>query len=157
MKTNAMRILDTLGIEYSILEYEIDDRENEKLALKTAQKNNIEPEMVYKTIVLKSSTNQIFVFVCPSCFEISLKKAKAITGCDDLDLLKTDLLLKTTGYIRGGCSPLGMKKSFPTFIEEVAQLEEYIYISAGIRGAQIRIKPDDLLKAANASYESFTN
>ena len=85
-----------------------------------------------------------------------MKKVREITGSKDIDLLKMDDLLKTTGYIRGGCSPLGMIRKYPTFIEETAQIEDYIYVSAGQRGLQLKLKPDDLVRAADARYADFT-
>ena len=116
----------------------------------------LDPEKVYKTIVMISSSNQIYVFVTPALFTISLKKAKDLTGEKSLELLKLDLLRKYTGYIRGGCSPLGMIRKYPTYIEELAQLEDYIYVSAGVRGLQLRLKPEDLAAACEGEFASFT-
>lgn len=152
-KTNAMRILEQLNIEYETKNYEVD--ENNLDAIHAAGSAGLELECVYKTIVMQASDNSVFVFCLAAEESISLKKARAITGSKDIDLIKMDVLQKTTGYIRGGCSPLGMKKNFPTYISEMAQIEDYIYVSAGVRGVQLKIKPDDLLKAANATYEDF--
>ncbi len=111
-KTNAMRLLDTLKIEYETKEYECDGIHLDAIsASKNAQLN---PELVYKTIVLKGSSNTLYVFVTPAEFEIKLKKAKELTGEKDLTLLPLDSLLKYTGYIRGGCSPLGMIHKYKT-------------------------------------------
>lgn len=156
MKTNAMRILEALKIPFEVFEYDISDETNEDIALYTSRKLGIAPELIYKTIIMVSSDNQYFVFCLPAGFSISMKKARALTGSSSIDLMKTDKLLSLTGYIRGGVSPLGMKRKFPTFIEEIAQLEEYIYISGGQRGVSLKVRPDDLCRAAEASFESFT-
>ncbi len=153
MKTNAMRILENLSIPYTIHTYEWDEEHLD--AIHASESAGLDPEKVYKTIVMRNSDNQIFVFCLPAEFEISLKKARAVTGSKDIDLIKTTELLSLTGYIRGGCSPLGMKKHYRTFISELAALEDTIYVSGGQRGIQLELKPDDLLKAADASYEDF--
>ena len=106
--------------------------------------------------MLISKTNQIDVLVTPARFTIALKKAKDLTGEKSLELRKLDLLRKYTGYIRGGCSPLGMIRKYPTYIEELAQLEDYIYVSAGVRGLQLRLKPEDLAAACEGKFASFT-
>lgn len=152
-KTNAMRILDKLKIEYEVLTYEVD--ENNLDAIHASISAGIDSEKVYKTIVMQSSDKSVFVFCLAAEYNISLKMARSITKVKDIDLIKIENLQKTTGYIRGGCSPLGMKKHFPTYISEIAQLEDYIYISAGLRGVQLKINPDDLIRAAEASYEDF--
>lgn len=153
IKTNAMRILDNLNINYDIVTYDVD--ENNLDAIHAASSANLQIECVYKTIVLQSVDKGIFVFCLAANENISLKKAKSITNKKDIDLIKMDTLQKNTGYIRGGCSPIGMKKHFPTYISEMAQIEDYIYVSAGKRGIQLKIKPDDLIIAAQASYEDF--
>lgn len=152
-KTNAMRILEALNIEYDTLSYEVDL--NNLDAIHASKSAGLDPECVFKTIVMVSSKKEVFVFCLPAEFNVSLKKARALTGTKDIELIKLDDLQKTTGYIRGGCSPLGMKKQFPTFISELAQLEEYIFVSAGVRGEQLKIKPDDLIKASNGIYADF--
>ncbi|HKM07918.1 MAG TPA: aminoacyl-tRNA deacylase, partial [Sphaerochaeta sp.] len=113
-------------------------------------------EQVFKTIVMQNSDNEVFVFCLPADFSVSLKKARTLTGSKDIDLIKMDNLLSLTGYIRGGCSPLGMRKHFPTFVEELALLQEHIYVSAGLRGYQLKITPEDLVKAAGANFADFT-
>ena len=105
---------------------------------------------------MRSSDNRIFVFCLPALFEISMKKARALTESHDIALIKQTELLPLTGYIRGGCSPLGMKKRYPTFIEETAQLEETIFVSGGQRGIQLEVSPEDLRRAADASFADFT-
>lgn len=153
-KTNAMRLLEQKGIAYETVEYEVD--EDHLDAVHASQSAGLDPETVYKTIVMKGSSNQLYVFVTPAEFTISLKKARALTGEKELELLKTDLLLKYTGYIRGGCSPLGMIRQYPTFIEALAELEDYIHVSAGKRGLQLKLTPADLQRATGAVFADFT-
>ena len=153
MKTNAMRILDSLGIDYTIHTYEWDEEHLD--AVHAAEKAGLELEKVYKTIVMQNNEKKIFVFCLPAEFSVSLKKAKMLTQSKEIDLIKLDDMLKITGYIRGGCSPLGMKKHYPTFISELAELEDTIYVSAGQRGMQLEVKPDDLVRAADAEYADF--
>lgn len=154
MKTNAMRILESLGISYSVHEYEWDEEHLD--AVHASQKAGLDPERVYKTIVMRNSSKQLFVFCLPAAGEISLKKARALTGSKEIDLIKATELLGLTGYIRGGCSPLGMRRKYPTFIEEMAQLEDTIYVSAGQRGLQLEVAPEDLRRAADAVFADFT-
>ena len=151
MKTNAMRILDGLGISYRVLEYDISDETNEDIALYSARVLGLAPETVYKTIIMENSDKEHFVFCLPAGFSISLKKARELTGSSSIDLMKTDKLLALTGYVRGGVSPLGMKRKFTTFVSDLAQLEEFIYVSGGLRGVSLEIKPSDLLFALGAS------
>ncbi len=151
-KTNAMRILDGLKIKYETLSYD-DDGEHELsrgAASGIADKLGINPAACFKTIVMRSESRQIFVFCQSAEHEINLKKARNACGAKEINPVKPEELLALTGYIRGGCSPLGMKKKFPTFIDESALSHEKIYISAGMRGEQIVIAPEDLIKACNA-------
>jgi len=151
-KTNAMRILDGLKIKYETLSYD-DDGEHELsrgAASGIAEKLGIDPAACFKTIVMRSESKTIFVFCQSAEHEINLKKARNACGAKEINPVKPEELLALTGYIRGGCSPLGMKKKYPTFIDESALKHEKIYISAGIRGEQIVISPEDLLKACNA-------
>ena len=124
MKTNAMRILDSLSIQYDVHHYEWD--EDHLDAIHASESAGLDPERVYKTIVMRNTDKEIFVFCLPAEFEISMKKARALTDSKEIDLVKTTELLGLTGYIRGGCSPLGMKRHYPTFISELAELEETI-------------------------------
>lgn len=151
-KTNAMRILDGLKIKYETLSYE-DDGEHELsrgAAENIAAKLGINPAACFKTIVMRNESKQIFVFCQSAIHEINLKKARNASASKEINPVKPDELLALTGYIRGGCSPLGMKKRFPTFIDQTALDFEKIYISAGVRGQQIVISPADLLKATDA-------
>lgn len=151
-KTNAMRILDGLKIKYETLSYE-DDGEHELsrgAAENIAEKLGINPAACFKTIVMRNESKQIFVFCQSAIHEINLKKARNASASKEINPVKPDELLALTGYIRGGCSPLGMKKKFPTFIDQTALDFEKIYISAGVRGQQIVISPADLVKASDA-------
>ncbi len=149
-KTNAVRILESKGITFDTVEYEFS--EDELDAVSVANKIEANPETVFKTLVARGDKNGINVFVIPGNFELNLKKAAAASGNKKIELIKVKELLPLTGYVRGGCSPVGMKKSFPTFIDETAQLFENIYVSAGIRGMQIRIAPLDLLKICDGEF-----
>ena len=153
-KTNAMRILESKGIHYEVLSYAWDEEHLD--AVHASSSAGLASEQVFKTIVMQNSDNEVFVFCLPAEFSVSLKKARTLTGSKDIDLIKMDNLLTLTGYVRGGCSPLGMKKHFPTFIEELALLQEHIYVSAGLRGFQIKITPEDLLMASEAIFADFT-
>lgn len=153
-KTNAMRILESMEIPYEIKTYEWDDEHLD--AVHASQAAGLDPEQVFKTIVLKNARNEVYVFCLPAQFEISLKKARSITGSKDIDLIRMSELQPLTGYIRGGCSPLGMKKHYPTYIEELALLQDHIYVSAGQRGMQLKVAPQDLVRAADAQFADFT-
>ncbi len=148
-----MRILESLSIPYTVHTYQWDEEHLD--AVHAAESAGLDIERVYKTIVMRNSNKELFVFCLPAEFEISLKKARAVTGSKEIDLIKTSEMLPLTGYIRGGCSPLGMRKHYPTFISELAALEDTIYVSGGQRGIQIELRPDDLIKAARASYADF--
>ena len=155
MKTNAMRILDSLNIEYQVLEYSISDETNEDIAIYSSHVLGLDPEVVYKTIIMENSEREHFVFCLPAGFSISLKKARDLTSSLSIDLMKTDKLLGLTGYVRGGVSPLGMKRKFPTFICDLAQLEDYVYVSGGLRGVSLKLKPSDLALACSGSFADF--
>ena len=150
-KTNAMRILDGLKIKYETLSYD-DDGEHQLsrgAAEGIAEKLGIDPGACFKTIVMRNENKQIFVFCQSALHEINLKKARNAASSKEINPVKPDELLGLTGYIRGGCSPIGMKKKFPTFIDQSALNHEKIYISAGVRGQQIVIAPEDLIKACD--------
>ena len=146
-KTNAARLLDAAGIQYELIPYSYteDDLSAEHVAKELGE--NI--EQVFKTLVLKGDRTGEFVCVIPGNMEVDLKVAARISRNKNCEMLHLKDLLPTTGYIRGGCSPIGMKKPFPTFIYESALLYEYIYISAGKRGLQIKIDPQALIKFAD--------
>ena len=151
-KTNAMRILEGLKIPYEAKEY-VDNDEHilEKGAAgRMAEKLGVDAATVFKTIVMRTENREICVFCQSAVHEINLKKARQAAGCREINPVKPEELLALTGYIRGGCSPLGMKKKFPTFIDESALQHEKIYVSAGMRGEQIALAPADLIKACDA-------
>ncbi len=152
-KTNAMRILDGMKIPYEATEYSDDgEHELEKgAAEETAKKLGINPKSVFKTIVMQSETKETLVFCQNALCEINLKKARNVAGVKEVNPVKPNELLSLTGYIRGGCSPLGMKRKFRTFIDKTALEEEKIYVSAGMRGMQLCLKPEDLVKATDAA------
>ena len=149
-----MRILEKNSIDYKVITYAYD--EDHLDAVHIAQNAGLNLEQVFKTIVMINQSKELFVFCLPAQLEISLKKARELTNSKSIDLLKLDQLQKYTGYIRGGCSPLGMIHSYPTFLEELATLEETIYVSGGQRGIQVQLKPEDLVKCCNATVASFT-
>ena len=151
-KTNAMRILDGAKIPYKTHEYD-DDGEHQLehgAANRTAEKLGQKPEQVFKTIVMRTDSKEIVVFCQSAVHEINLKKARNACGAKEVTPVKQEELLALTGYIRGGCSPVGMRKSYRTFIDESALLYDSINISAGVRGQQIELNPNDLVKITKA-------
>ena len=149
-KTNAVRILEAHNISHSLHTYEVD--EDDLSGITVANKINAEPDSVFKTLVTEGDKTGINVFCIPVTAELNLKKAASASGNKKIEMIKVKDLQPLTGYIRGGCSPIGMKKNFPTYIEETAQMFEKIYISAGIRGMQVSLNPLDLAKVANAKF-----
>lgn len=147
-KTNVARLLDVAGIPYSLVPYQVD--ESDLAAAHVAEQLGEPLEQVFKTLVLRGDKNGIFVCVMPGDMEIDLKVAARISGNKSCDMLHMKELLPTTGYIRGGCSPIGMKKPFPTYIYESCLLYDYIYVSAGIRGLQLKVAPQDLIDFVGA-------
>lgn len=147
-KTNAARLLDKAGVPYDLIPYTVD--ESNLAAEHVAEELGENIEQVFKTLVLRGDRNGLFVCVIPGNFEVDLKVAARISGNKNCDLIPMKELLPLTGYIRGGCSPIGMKKPYPTFIHESALLYDHIYISAGLRGLQLRISPQDLLDFTGA-------
>lgn len=149
MKTNAARILDRLHITYEIIPYEVD--ENDLGAIHIADQLGEDIRQVFKTLVLRGDRTGIFVCVIPGAEEVDLKKAAKATGNKSCEMVHMKELLGLTGYIRGGCSPIGMKKPYPVYIHQSCDAHTQIYISAGQRGLQLRLSPQDLIKAANAT------
>ncbi|MCR5325396.1 MAG: Cys-tRNA(Pro) deacylase [Bacteroidales bacterium] len=147
-KTNAARLLDAAGISYSLVEYAIDEEHLE--ASHVAEQLGEDIDRVFKTLVLRGDKTGPLVCVIPGSFEVDLKVAARISGNKNCEMLHLKELLPLTGYIRGGCSPIGMKKPFPTYIHESALLHDTIYISAGVRGLQLCINPKDLITFINA-------
>jgi Cys-tRNA(Pro)/Cys-tRNA(Cys) deacylase len=149
-KTNAIRILESHKTKFETVSYEVDEKDlsGETVALKVG----VDPETVFKTLVCVGDKSSYIVFCIPVTQEINLKKAAMVSGNKKVEMIKLKDLLPLTGYIRGGCSPIGMKKQFPTYIDETAQLFGNIFVSAGIRGTQMKLSSDDLLKIVAGSY-----
>ena len=147
-KTNVARLLDSAGIPYELIPYEY--TEEDLSARHTAEELGENVEQVFKTIVLRGDRTGYLVCVIPGNFEVDLKVAAKISGNKSCVPIHMKELLPVTGYIRGGCSPIGMKKQFPTFIHEGCLLYDHIYVSAGIRGLQIKIAPQTLIDFVKA-------
>ena len=152
-KTNAMRILENLNIEYLALTYECDEFID---GIDIANKLSIPYGQVFKTIVTVGKTNEYYVFVIPVNKEIDFKKAAKSVGEKSLEMLPLKDLTPLTGYIRGGCTAIGMKKQFPVVIDQSAVDFDFIYISAGKIGVKLRLNPEHFCKAANAKYSEIT-
>ncbi len=148
IKTNAARLLDAAGIHYELIPYEY--TEEDLSAQHVAAQLGEDIDRVFKTLVLRGDRTGCFVCVIPGDFEVDLKVAARISGNKSCEMLHLKELLPTTGYIRGGCSPIGMKKPLPTFIHESALLYDTIYISAGQRGLQLKLAPQDLIAFVGA-------
>ena len=147
-KTNAARLLDAKGIDYELTEYQVD--EDDLSARTLAAKINQNIAQIFKTLVLRGGKTGIFVVVIPGDAEVDLKKAAKISGNKSAAMVQQKELLGLTGYIRGGCSPLGMKKLYPIYIHESCRLYGFIFVSAGQRGLQLKINPEDLIRVSGA-------
>lgn len=153
-KTNAMRILESAGIPFEILSYTVD--ESDLSGVHVAEELNLPAEQVFKTLVTKGSKNGYAVFVIPVAEELDLKKCALAAGDKRVEMIPMKELLPLTGYIRGGCSPVGMKKPFPTYFDETATLFDRIYLSAGVRGKQFCIDPIVLCDFLGAEFADLT-
>lgn len=153
-KTNAARLLDRAKIAYELIPYTVD--EDNLAATHVAEELGEDIATVFKTLVLRGDRTGHFVCVIPGDKEVDLKLAARVSGNKWAELIPMKELLPTTGYIRGGCSPLGMKRRFPTFIDHSAEQHPRIYISAGIRGLQIAIAPSDLATIVEATLTELT-
>ena len=153
-KTNAVRMLEAAGIKFRTAEYKVD--ENDLSGMHVAEQLGQPPEQVFKTLVLKGEKTGYLVCCIPVNAELDLKKAAKAAKDKKVEMLHMKDLLSVTGYIRGGCSPVGMKKKFPTFIDETAILFEEIAVSAGIRGAQIIVEPNALCEYVEAEFVDLT-
>lgn len=153
-KTNAMRILETENVPFEVHTYEFD--EDNLDAQHAAASAGLPPEQVFKTIVMRNERNEIFVFCVPATTTVNLKKVRALTNSKDINPVHPQELLKLTGYIRGGCSPLGMKKKYPTFIDETAILFDTIFVSAGQRGLQLGVNGERLAAVTGAELSELT-
>lgn len=148
-KTNVMRLLEQVGIPYKAMEYEVD--EDNLAGERVASQIGIPPDQVFKTLVAKGEKKGIVVFCIPVSLELNLKKAASAVGDKKIEMLHVKDLLGTTGYVRGGCSPIGMKKKYETYMDETALLYDEITISAGVRGCQLCIPRQELVKYINAT------
>ena len=153
-KTNAARILDTLGISYELKTYEVD--EDDLSAVHVAASVGMPIEMVYKTLVCRGDKNGVVMAVIPGGGELDLKALAAASGNKRVEMVHLKEVFALTGYIRGGCSPLGAKKDYPVFLDESALSQDIIAVSAGKRGEQILLKPADLVMAAKATVTAIS-
>jgi Cys-tRNA(Pro)/Cys-tRNA(Cys) deacylase len=149
-KTNALRMLESLGIPHEVATHPVGEEHFD--AVEVAQPLGVSPDILFKTLVARAGPGEIFVFCIPGNTELDLKKAARVTGARKVELVPLKDLTELTGYVRGGCSPLGMKKKFPAWIDEIASAQARIYVNAGARGMQVSIAPGDLLRAADARY-----
>ena len=147
-KTNAARILDRCGISYELLTYPVD--ESDLSAVHVAEVTGIPLERLYKTLVVRGDRTGIFMAVVPGSGELALKAAAAASGNKRAEMVHLKEVFDLTGYVRGGCSPLGAKKAYPVYLDESALTHERICISAGRRGEQIELAPGNLVRAADA-------
>ncbi len=153
-KTNAMRKLDTLHISYTEHQYDASDGHIDGVAV--AAKCGLDPDQVFKTLVTQGNDRNFYVFVIPVREELDLKKCAKAAQVKSVEMIHVKDLLKTTGYIRGGCSPVGMKKEFSTFFDETMVLFDTVYVSGGRIGTQIEISPDDLMRVTNGTLTALT-
>jgi len=152
--TNAMRLLKQAGIGFDTSTYEVD--ESDLGGVHLAQVLGVDVDCVFKTLVTRSDKRNIYVFCIPAAQELDLKKCAAAVGEKKIEMTQVKELLGLTGYIRGGCSPVGMKKKFPTVFDETAQLFDKIYVSAGQRGLQIIVDPMQLAEYVEATFADVT-
>ena len=150
VKTNALRILERNKVSYELLTYECDEFID---GLHTAEKTGAPVEQSYKTLVMQGKSKKYYVFVIPIDREVDLKTAARAVQEKSVEMIPVKELTNITGYVRGGCSPLGMKKQFPTVIDSTAQAFDQIYISGGRIGTTIKVNPQDLAKVVNAKFE----
>lgn len=154
-KTNAARILDKAKIHYELVEYQVD--EHDLSANHLAQQLGIPAAQLFKTILLRGDKNGVFVAVVPGDQEVNLKLAAQASGNKKTETIAVKELLPLTGYIRGGCSPIGMKKHFPTYIDTHINTLDKVHVSGGLRGLQIKIAPMELIRAVNGVVCNLTN
>ncbi|MDD5936056.1 MAG: Cys-tRNA(Pro) deacylase [Clostridiales bacterium] len=154
IKTNAMRLLDQAGISYKAMEYEVD--ENNLAGVHVAEQIGMPVEQVFKTLVAKGEKKGYMVFCIPVAEELNFKKIASIVGDKKVEMVHVKDLLGLTGYIRGGCSPIGMKKKFPTYVDETAILFDEITVSAGIKGCQLLVDREKLIEYLGAELCELT-
>lgn len=149
-KTNAVRILESLGVQFNMAEYQVDPSDLSAQAV--ASKVGLPPGQVFKTLVLKGDRTGHLVAVVPGDRELDTKALAAISGNKRVELINPKDLQPLTGYVRGGCSPLGMRKQFPTYLDESAKDFPFISVSAGARGLQLFIAPEDLIRVCSGQW-----
>lgn len=152
VKTNAMRILEKNKISYETISYECDEFID---GLHTAEKTGAPVEQSFKTLAVQGKSKEYYVLVIPIADEINLKVAAKVLGEKSIEMIHVKDILKVTGYIRGGCSPLGMKKNYPTVIHKSAEQYDTIYVSGGRIGSTIKLNPQDLAKVTGARFEDI--
>ncbi|ELC8433567.1 Cys-tRNA(Pro) deacylase [Clostridium perfringens] len=150
LKTNAMRILDSKKVSYEMLSYESEDGKIDGISV--AHKIGVDEKNVFKTLVAQGTSKELYVFVIPVAEELDLKNAAKIAGEKKVEMIAVKDIMKYTGYIRGGCSPIGMKKNYKTFIHESAEDLDFIIFSAGKIGHQIKMNPKDLLSVVEGEF-----
>ncbi len=153
-KTNVARLLDKAKVSYQLVPYEVD--ESDLSATHVADQLGENVEQVFKTLVLHGEKSGHFVCVIPGDCEVDLKKAAKVSGNKKCEMIAVKELLPLTGYIRGGCSPIGMKKHFPTYMHHTVEQFDHVYVSAGQRGLQIRVAPADLIRESRATLCDLT-
>ena len=149
-KTNVLRILDSMGIRYHTAAYPVGEEHID--ASGVARELGVSPDIVFKTLVAHDETQAVHVFCIPGAAALDLKKAAKATGSRKVELVNLKDLTPVTGYVRGGCSPIGMKKRYPTWIDEIASTFGEIYVNAGARGLQVVLAPADICRAADALF-----
>lgn len=151
-RTNVTRLLESRGVAHRVVAYEVDL--SDLSATHAADKVGLPPEQVFKTLALRGPKDGIFLCCVPGDAEVDLKKAAKAAGEKSVEMLPLKELTAATGYLRGGCSPIGTKRAYPVYLDETAQLFEEISVSAGARGSQVLLAPDDLIKVLDgrASY-----
>ena len=154
VKTNVMRVLTQADVAYTAHYYDPDQGID---GVSVANQLGQDPDAVFKTLVTQGKSRAFYVFVIPVAATLNLKRAATACGEKSIEMIPQKLLLPNTGYIHGGCSPVGMKKAYPTIIDETAQLFDTICVSAGKIGAQVELAPDDLCRVAGAQYAPLTD
>ncbi|ELC8398001.1 Cys-tRNA(Pro) deacylase [Clostridium perfringens] len=154
LKTNAMRILDSKKVSYEMLSYESEDGKIDGISV--AHKIGVDEKNVFKTLVAQGTSKELYVFVIPVAEELDLKNAAKIAGEKKVEMIAVKDILKYTGYIRGGCSPIGLKRDYRTFIHESAKDLDFMIVSAGKIGHQIKLNPNDLVEIVSGKFDFLT-
>jgi Cys-tRNA(Pro)/Cys-tRNA(Cys) deacylase len=154
IKTNAVRLVEQQKISYELLSYKLNEGQSVD-GISVSEKIGYPVDYVFKTLVATAGINQYYIFVVPVAEELDLKKAAKVVGQKKIEMIAVKELLGITGYIRGGCSPIGMKKSFPTFINATAETLDFMIVSAGKIGLQLKLAPQDLAKACHGKFEEI--